>query len=311
MRKVIYFMIPFLVFIFPMLGHTNGPTNASFLILNIPDPAGDQCGLGETHLVPDLVNMILTFDSSTGEYTIKLSATEVYPFKGQFRININLFNITQDLLFSDTMRDFNLAEPKTGITLTGTNQVLTSWKAGDQVYANNFDTDGEPQPPGITYFRTTVLLLPVDPKDQPCVTGGGDQFIQCVVTYTHEDHLNLVSLLPTTIVIDEKPLGALPVGQCTNLVEIVKPGPPPVTEKFSMAVRNDFDGCIIEASVIFYKGFDCTGDPIQPSWEAPDPNVVYKSGTRGGCAEAVEVTSSSPACVELTLKSGRKTTVCY
>jgi hypothetical protein len=107
-----------------------------------------------------------------------------------------------------------------------------------------------------------------------------------------------------------RPLGALPVGQCINLVEIENPVTH-VIEKFSARVTNDFDGCIMEASAKFYKSSDCTGDPITPNWQDPDPNLVYKSGTRGGCAEAVEVTSSSPVCVELTLKSGRKTTVCY
>jgi hypothetical protein len=102
----------------------------------------------------------------------------------------------------------------------------------------------------------------------------------------------------------ERPLGALPVSQCLNLFESE-------TEPFSARVSNDFDGCIIEASATFYKSSNCTGDPITPSWDNPDPNVVYKSGTRGGCAEAVEVTKSSPACVQVTLKSGRKTTVCY
>ena len=108
----------------------------------------------------------------------------------------------------------------------------------------------------------------------------------------------------------ERPLGALPVGQCINLVEIVNPETH-LIEKFSARVTNDFDGCITEASATFYKSSDCTGDPITPIWQNPDPNLVYKSGTRGGCAEAVEVTSSSPVCVQLTLKSGRKTTVCY
>jgi hypothetical protein len=102
----------------------------------------------------------------------------------------------------------------------------------------------------------------------------------------------------------ERPLGALPAAQCMNLVE-------KETEKLSVSVKNDFDGCIIEASVKFYKSLDCTGEVKAHSFEPPDPNVVYKSGTRGGCAEAVEVTTGSPACVTLTLKSGRKTTVCY
>jgi hypothetical protein len=106
----------------------------------------------------------------------------------------------------------------------------------------------------------------------------------------------------------ERPLGALPVSQCINLFEIKTETE---TKKLSMNVRNDFDGCIIEDSVIFYKGLDCTGD-LKPHFFLPrDENLVYKSGTRGGCAEAVEVTQASPACVTLTLKSGRKTTVCY
>jgi hypothetical protein len=108
----------------------------------------------------------------------------------------------------------------------------------------------------------------------------------------------------------ERPLGALPVTQCINLVEIVNPQTG-VTEKLSARVTNDFDGCITEASARFYKSLDCTGTPIQPLWENPDPNVVYKSGTLGGCAEAVEVRTGSPVCVDLTLKSGRKTHVCY
>jgi hypothetical protein len=109
--------------------------------------------------------------------------------------------------------------------------------------------------------------------------------------------------------------GALPVAQCLNLVEIG-------TEKLSAKVTNDFDGCIIEASATFYKSLNCTGTGITPDpkceppntegcWSDPDPNLVYKSGTRGGCAEAVEVTTGSPACVTLTLKSGRNTKVCY
>jgi hypothetical protein len=107
-----------------------------------------------------------------------------------------------------------------------------------------------------------------------------------------------------------KPLGALPVSQCMNLAEMVNPKTGE-TEKISARVTNDFDGCIIEDSVIFYKGLDCTGDVKPHSFADPESGFVYKSGTRGGCAEAVEVTKGSPVCVQLTLKSGRKTTVCY
>jgi hypothetical protein len=101
-----------------------------------------------------------------------------------------------------------------------------------------------------------------------------------------------------------RPLGALPVSQCISLFESE-------TEKISASVRNDFNGCIMEDSVKFYRSSDCTGEVIEHSFLPPDSGFVYKSGTMGGCPEAVEVTKSSPVCVEITLKSGRKTTVCY
>lgn len=113
-----------------------------------------------------------------------------------------------------------------------------------------------------------------------------------------------------------RPLGALPAKQCINLFQgtvtfSTDGGTQTETEKLSMSVANDFNGCIIESSATFYKSSDCSGTPITPTWQDPDLNFVYKSGTRGGCAEAIEVTSSSPVCVQLTLQSGRKTTVCY
>lgn len=102
----------------------------------------------------------------------------------------------------------------------------------------------------------------------------------------------------------EKPSGALPVSQCISLFESE-------TEKISMRVSNDFNGCIIEASVEFYRSSDCTGETISHSFEPPLEGFVYKSGTMGGCPEAIEVTKSSPVCVTVTLQSGRKTKVCY
>jgi hypothetical protein len=108
----------------------------------------------------------------------------------------------------------------------------------------------------------------------------------------------------------ERPLGALPVSECINLlgsVEKCESG-----EEFSISVRKDYNGCIMEDSVIWYASLDCIGDPIdpQPVFEDPEEGFVYKSGTTGGCPQAVEATCSSPACVTLTLKSGRKVKVC-
>jgi hypothetical protein len=103
-----------------------------------------------------------------------------------------------------------------------------------------------------------------------------------------------------------RPLGAgiLSAAQCISLFESE-------TENLSMSVRRANDSCIIENEVKFYPSSDCTGTPTTPTFSDPDPGFVYKSGTGGGCPELVKVTKSSPVCVELTLKSGRKTTVCY
>jgi hypothetical protein len=109
-----------------------------------------------------------------------------------------------------------------------------------------------------------------------------------------------------------RPLGVLAAAQCINLFdgEVVIEGMSE-TEKLSMNVKRANDSCIIESEVVFYRSSDCTGDAIFPSFTDPDPGFVYKSGVGGGCPELVEVTKASPVCVTLTLKSGRKSTVCY
>ena len=104
-----------------------------------------------------------------------------------------------------------------------------------------------------------------------------------------------------------RPLGAgiLSAAQCISLFESE-------TEKVSMSVRRALDSCIIENEVAFYRSSNCTGNPIQDwTWQDPASSFVYSSGTLGGCPELVEVTKASPVCVTLTLKSGRKTQVCY
>ena len=68
------------------------------------DPVGDNTGM------VDLVGMDFTFDA-TGDYTIDLSADEANPFVGDFRININLFNVTLDEFFQDTFMATLLVPP--------------------------------------------------------------------------------------------------------------------------------------------------------------------------------------------------------
>ncbi|HJW29351.1 MAG TPA: hypothetical protein VJ508_08855, partial [Saprospiraceae bacterium] len=100
-------------------------------------------------------------------------------------------------------------------------------------------------------------------------------------------------------------VGSLVTTQCISLFESD-------TEKLSMSVVRGGDTCIIENQVTFYRSSDCTGTSIVPVWQSPDPGFVYKAGTLGGlCPELIEVTKNSPVCVQLTLASGRKTTVCY
>jgi len=98
--------------------------------------------------------------------------------------------------------------------------------------------------------------------------------------------------------------GVFPVSQCITLFESD-------TESISAEVVRDSDGCIIEKSITFYGSSDCT-DPVKPhEFTDPEKGFIFASSTMGGCPQLVEATTKSPACVKLTLKSGRKTTVCY
>lgn len=83
------------------------------------------------------------------------------------------------------------------------------------------------------------------------------------------------------------------------------------TEKLSMEVENDPQGCIKEESVVFFRSTDCSGEGQRPTFRDLDDSFVYKSGLDGGCADAIEAKHGSPACITLTLKSGRQTTICY
>jgi len=122
----------------------------------------------------------------------------------------------------------------------------------------------------------------------------------------------LLILLPNIISAKEKkPVGAFPARQCIKLSDgrIFK------TEKISMMVYNDSDGCIIideeKKPIKFYRSTDCSGEPEDPRIEPAEEGFVYKSGIDGGCPEAIEVKHGSPACVTLTLLSGRKVIFCY
>lgn len=138
-----------------------GQINAALVVLSSSDPINDQFGSA-----PDLTGMTFVFDSITGGYTIDLQTTDENPFVGEFRININLYNLdagtsAQDpSYFQDTVNDYNLTATTTTLRLTGTNTRLLAWEAGDEILLNNW-LDGAPSPEGSILFRSGVLGFPL------------------------------------------------------------------------------------------------------------------------------------------------------
>jgi hypothetical protein len=98
--------------------------------------------------------------------------------------------------------------------------------------------------------------------------------------------------------------GVYPGRQCLNIYE-------GDNEKISVNFMRDNHGCIIQGSVKFYRGLNCTGEVMESMIIEPEPGFVFASSTSGGCPQLITVTHSSPACVTITLKSGRKVKVCY
>ncbi len=122
------------------------------LSLTVVDPAGDHTG------PIDVVRMEMGFDDGTGDYEISLTASAAAPFDGDFRVNINLFNVDANSFFQDVVNDFTLASPTPTLVLAGTSSVLTSWGQGDRVHTNSLG--GTPNPPGVSLFRSAVSTPP-------------------------------------------------------------------------------------------------------------------------------------------------------
>ena len=118
----------------------------------VADPARDNSG------PIDVLEMVLRFDSVSGAYQVDLTASSTAPFSGDFRININLFNIDAGSLFQVVVNDYSLSSPRTTITLTGVSPALTDWTVGDRVHTNSLF--GTPDPPGSTLYRTSVMSVP-------------------------------------------------------------------------------------------------------------------------------------------------------
>ena len=133
-------------------------TYAQELMVSFSDPVGDHSGN------VDLMDMTMTFDGNTGDYEIALVAVPKAPFNGSFRVNINLFNpdtgttARDPAYFQDSSNDFDLEAPVLTLSLSGVNERLTHWDAGDRVAAS---TSILGNPDGTSLFRSSVLDLPI------------------------------------------------------------------------------------------------------------------------------------------------------
>jgi hypothetical protein len=127
--------------------------HAGPLELTVVDPVGDHSGR------TDLTSMRLRFDPGTGIYEIVLNADTGFPFQGEFRVNLNLYNPSRQSLFQDNMNDFILSTPATTLRLAGYHPALRQWLPGDLVHTNSLA--GTPNPPSSTLFRSGVSHFPM------------------------------------------------------------------------------------------------------------------------------------------------------
>jgi hypothetical protein len=122
------------------------------LHIGVDDPIGDHGAL------IDVILMILRFDNLSGAYEIEITTSPNAPFIGDFRINVNLFNVDAVSFFSDAVNDYSLTSPVTRIILTDTSSALLTWSAGDRIHTNSLA--GTPNPPGgITQFACQVFTI--------------------------------------------------------------------------------------------------------------------------------------------------------
>ena len=111
-----------------------GPAHASLLTVSWldQDDSSDTAS-------PDLLSVALTFDNTTGDYTVQLVASSAEPFQGSFLANVILLNVdtgstsNDPARFLDNVNNFNLSVASTFIELTGTDPFLLSWDLGDRV----------------------------------------------------------------------------------------------------------------------------------------------------------------------------------
>ena len=127
MKKIAhYFCTIFLLFSILSIGAIC-PSAVNATLISFSDPVGDSSG------TVDVIGMDFTINEITGAYSIDISADNTNPFIGDFRININLFNVTRNEGFKDVLNDFNLGTPQSSIQLIGTNSIIQDWLNTDTI----------------------------------------------------------------------------------------------------------------------------------------------------------------------------------
>jgi FIMAH domain-containing protein len=182
---------------------------ADQLTFSFTDPIGDQTG------AIDVTKMTVLFDNSTGQYAIALRATVAHPFVGVFRVNINLFNPGTDpshCLLQDVVNDFNLATATTKLTLSGINSNLLAWDAGDRVATNTLAGLGNP--PGSTFFRSSVLNFPSGFLTNEDAIAYGPAGVTTITVFTPQDAMEFLADAVEVLL----ELGRLTAGQANGLM---------------------------------------------------------------------------------------------
>jgi hypothetical protein len=85
---------------------------------------------------PDLLSVTLTFDNTTGLFTIELTASSAAPFQGTPLANVNLLNVDTGTTANDPalfLSSSVIRDTGTLVEVTGTNLRLLSWDLGDRV----------------------------------------------------------------------------------------------------------------------------------------------------------------------------------
>jgi hypothetical protein len=130
------------------------PSYSMAATISFTDPVGDHTG------IVDVVGMDLNFDAG-GNYTIDLTADAANPFAGDFRININLFNVTLDELFQSAFNDFSLGASQISLSLSGSSAIIPDWLASHSIATSTLAGLGNPS--GSSFFRSSVANLPFEP----------------------------------------------------------------------------------------------------------------------------------------------------